>query len=936
MELTVPSSTFNEDGSNALSKTVIEGVPSDDPRMREPTKLETKKDGKTKRHAFACVRCHSLKQKCVPSDSNDIYRKPCQRCLRQKIVCKFDLSKRIRKKRKMGMASIDNSAKTSPAVIDNSPSNSVVNDILSNSSQTPPSVQNSDFSVENKRTKIDAVGGPHHSQSSTAITQSTTLPRISDLWHDINQNDQSSNDDKTKASNSFSTSSLPLLNNHQTNFEYMSNNGSPSMNFNLNTYSNNAENNINTQSYSNLDTFYFEKKHRNNVRQPQFQSRDNTTHHQYHLNHAFKKQLQSLLINQKDKIQDISNKFTVWSHQWNQLVHSSMFLPSVSDPISIGILSEEEAQLRLDLYRSEISKNSRIPFIKLPNDLTIKQFRKDKPIFFSVIMSVVSILMNENQTTRETIMKLDSFVINLITNQIFKVNNKSIEVIEAHVTLCMWYNFLEWSSKTRYHLFNYIGCCLTKDLGPTFVDRSFAMFSDEDPYKHKYKKFKTPLEIDPNGPRLTLLVYITSLNISLFLRQTIQARWGKLNEAACHELSKRIELKKLENQLQGKDIYDVDDDEILVTFTNLNHILERIHVYLHEFKEGSQDDGYSCSEEDIEYRERYVSKLVNKYQSDLDDIFKKIPSKRRRLLSFYYSVEAYLHQFKTQHYLNKMRDKPSGDYDAALINDIRASFISCYNCCISSLKQFLNLSPYLITSLPLFHMSRIIYTVGLLLLKLRYSVVSLPIFHNLISITDESIEVVKDLINLLEETSRIYPFNNFLYKFQYVVALFGQTYANKVTELAECVERNNTGTMQFNSLLLNKTNGGSISSTDTAINPKVQSVLLNQKGRDKLFQDLIPRVDIPPSYTPIIENTSAAQTRNENISNITTTTTTTTTNNNNNLPNMNIINNNGNSATSPSIASDNLNDYLTDMNSLAWGFNALNDEFWTDLFINDL
>ena len=42
--------------------------------------------------------------------------------------------------------------------------------------------------------------------------------------------------------------------------------------------------------------------------------------------------------------------------------------------------------------------------------------------------------------------------------------------------------------------------------------------------------------------------------------------------------------------------------------------------------------------------------------------------------------------------------------------------------------------------------------------------------------------------------------------------------------------------------------------------------------------------------------------------------------------------------TSPSvsIASDNLNDYLTDPNALSWGFNALNDEFWTDLILDDI
>ena len=67
-----------------LHTTIIQGIPDNDPRILGPTNLESNTKGKSKRNTFACVRCHSLKQKCVPSDPADIYRKPCVRCLNRK------------------------------------------------------------------------------------------------------------------------------------------------------------------------------------------------------------------------------------------------------------------------------------------------------------------------------------------------------------------------------------------------------------------------------------------------------------------------------------------------------------------------------------------------------------------------------------------------------------------------------------------------------------------------------------------------------------------------------------------------------------------------------------------------------------------------------------------------------------------------------------
>lgn len=948
-----------------LLRARIEGASPDDPRLRNPMKLEvTRENGKLKRSSFACVGCHALKQKCWPSDLDDIYRKPCQRCLRQQKVCTFDLSKRTRKRQPR---------KNSPAG-----SNKDVSSPLSASAKS--SKISSPNDLHTKRT-IDEVYFANNDDNAT----SNMTPPNTAFGSDVNVNT-----DKLGAG-----SFTPETSNDQPNgntptlpgihiFSGMLSDPPP-----LNSQPNRSP--IGEGIYSPYkDT---------TTRFPQTErtpgsSRGKkvlTNHGNIHLNHSFKKQLQSLLMHQREESLDLTTKFTMWSEQWNNVVQTTMFLPSINDPIAVGIISTHEADVRLRLYKEEISTLGKLSFIKIPADISVDQLRSEKPILFSVIMSVVSVIMEEKETTRETIMKLDSFVINLLTNQIFKVNNKSIEIIEAHIVLCTWYNFLEWSNKTRYHLFNYIGCCLTKDLGPMFVNRAFAMFSDDAPGVDQNQN-KSPLELYTNGPRIILLVYITSLNISIFLKQTIQFKWSELMVLATNRLQLQIK-EHMSNQASPgtNDFYDIEDDIVLVCFAELNHILEKIHVYLHEMTDLFDLD-------DITIKERYIQKLLVRYRADLQDLYDRMPKHRKRLLTFYYSVEAYFHQFEIQYYLKKLHEMKQSEistgqqYENVKANAVR-SFIECYNCCISALQEFSKLTPTLIASIPLFLMSRLIYTVGVLLLRLRYSVVAFPIFHHLLELTDNCVLMVNDVRELLSKSSKQYPYNYFLYKFQYVVGLFVQTYAKKVIALFEATagtpNKALTGmgsgildeTIQLNPQVLydrsqdttwiksklknlgskrhttfdlfttseqnpfSSRNGGLLDQHPTA---HVRRSISNNEGN---FRNYGNSPGIPNG-----SNGNAMGSTNINETNSMLNLNRLTDGSNISPANIQDTDNIKRSAsalsftrvskpangetktTSPSvsIASDNLNDYLTDPNALSWGFNALNDEFWTDLILDDI
>lgn len=905
-----------------VTQTIIEGCSEDDPRLSYPTKLETTEKGKTKRNSFACVCCHSLKQKCEPSDANDIYRKPCRRCLKHKKLCKFDLSKRTRKRKPRSR---------SPTSFE-SP---MVN--VSTKSKVPTDSEES--SLKDGTSYLTTF--PSDANTKQVPNSRTVLPglqqSLSDLWSTLSQppsygvrvpettskGDITTND-STKSNGGMPTNPTILAsNNERTNVG-----DAPVI---YSTYNSpipisSVPTSINSEALFKPRPNIVGDEETHNVkvkRQKKSYSR--------HMTRSFRKQLQSLIISQKGKIRDISMKLDTWSKQWNDLVERSMFLPTIADPVSVGIISHEEATLRLHLYKTEISYLSKLPFIRVEENVNVDELRKKKPILFSVIMSCVSIVLTPKQTTRGTIMKLDSFVLNLITNQIFKANNKSIEIIESLSTLCLWYNFFEWSSKTRYHIFNYICCCLTRDLGPTYVNRSFGMFSDEDP-----NRFKSPLELYSNGASLTLLVYISALNISIFLRQSIQARWSHVTEKACQDLIK--ETKESQDYENDKLLFDSSNDPILVQFAKMNHVLENIHTHLHE--RDLNDDEF----DDPIFTKKYLNKLMEKYHKQLQEIFTKLDRNRPRVIAFYYSVEAYLYQYKLAVFIGEMSHTVNERVE--LPKEIMDDFVKCYRCCKSALEEFSKLEPILITSLPLFHTSRIIYTVGMLLLKLRYSVVAIPSFHDLMPLTDDAIALVIRVNNLLEKTSELYPFNNSLYKFRYVIALFCQTYANKVIDVADRynAEREKRKEKQIIKEVSNdheSTKAMNASETEEQKMPKEENLLIDNNTNQSIttVQD-----EMLPVYSRVREDTAAMNLNinstsymngspHEQREGLARSTLLPPPFISNGMPNST---DSTNMKPSPSSSVDNLNDYLTDINSLAWGVNSLNDEFWTDLFMNDI
>lgn len=947
---------MDTNGINIDNSTIIMGLEKDDPRLHTSTKMEInsfKNNGKLKRSTFACVRCHSLKQKCLPSDFDDIYRKPCQRCIKTKRLCKFDLSKRTRKRRSIKKQDTDHHITNS------------------NNIQSLPNLQqhlfttnkNSSSPINNTNNNIDM-----HQNITTpnSITPSSNSPTSTD-----------------SSLQTAKLNSLPLI------FPNTQHNSNVNTITNLNN-NNNNDNNLNNAKRNISNPLPSD----NSSRVTQLTNVTNTPKNNGtpHLNSSLKKQLHSLLEYQKNKVRDISIKLDSMCREGNRILESCFYSPEILDPISLNIITETEAQLRLNLYRTKLSFNGALCFIRLSEDDTLENLRKDNPVFLSVILWCASVIMKKNDSSLQTNMKLGSLVMHQLTLQIFRLNVKSIQLVESLLILGLWYNFPEWSNKTRYHIFNYINCCLIKDLGPQNFFRSFAMFNDDDLSNNTNAvTYETPLESHTNGARLTLLSYISSLNISIFLRQSIQYRWSSLTKSAVKALQAQNEklLKSPSNSL-----YTIEENNFLILVSELNHILEKIYIYLHQMAKAAED------QDDPEFTQPHTQNLVANFKIQLINIKEKLPPRNYRTLAFYYSVEAYLHQYTLADYYKKfISNVPAKDLKP-LPKFFEDAYIDCCNCCISSLEAFLNVSSQEIATLPIYHMSRVIYTVGMSLLKLKYLADTAPVFKHLRHYTVNMLDLVNKISMKLEEASNIYPFNNYLYRLQYVVALFSQVYANKLCTALQQQDSSSSSSTQLKtpSKKLGKQQNIFQNQTQSQIQHNLNSNIRNKKPimldqpenfhtasrslnfnintnplnpqtgggvelqHSKSFSQL--PLDFNEKFNMSIQNNNPSLTNMDNVLGLNTANGIL----NNNVNNISLsassadLSSMANAAgsflptsasdynvlspyvtnnispvmnPSPSTSADNLNEYMTDIDSLVTGFNALNDEFWTDIFISD-
>lgn len=419
--------------------------------------------------------------------------------------------------------------------------------------------------------------------------------------------------------------------------------------------------------------------------------------------------------------------------------------PDKIDPVSKGLLSESEAEERLETIKQHVMK--KYPFISVSSNSTVNSLRTETPLLFATMMSVASMFL-PHADPEDKDLCLEVLVIETLTREVLVAGNKSIELLKSLLTLCVWYNSPEVFHHRRYHIINSL--CLTMIHDLALSGRPYFFYNREEGSIRRASLDKADTK---ECARLMLMVYLTTIAICLFLRRKIYVSWSENVEEA-------FLLLRSSSSPQ---------DKAIALYASLNHLLEKI-FYSVQSKSSTED-----------FNSARMTYIITDLQRQLDLIRLQfnVAQDDYSVLAYFYSVQAYLHEPELQKLAPNTDEANNGLQLSQYVID---SIERCCNSCITALRNFLNCPPDEVAMMPLFYASRITYTAGMLL-RLRYFCLSMPSVAKYNLVSEQALTLIQDLSTLFFEASERFPRNNFLGKLRLVITLFVQTYANQIRSI---------------------------------------------------------------------------------------------------------------------------------------------------------
>lgn len=398
------------------------------------------------------------------------------------------------------------------------------------------------------------------------------------------------------------------------------------------------------------------------------------------------------------------------------------------DFLSQGLISESDAQTRMDLYYNSIYPN--FPYIDFDETLTAVEFAKQQPYLFNAVMATASVVIkNASESLCED---LEMEAARALMTQILIAGNKTEELLKSVMLMGFWYNTPELVKHRRFHILNALSISMLHDLG---------IVSKADQKKPLLDNHLISLQ----ERKIVMLLYISTVSTCLILRRTVYVQWTPYVEECC---------KFLENSGE-KELLN------LAIFSRLNQLLEKTHNLLH---------GDSSGDNTLA-----TSYIVKDFQTQLSHLKAKLTEDDHAILAYYYAVEGYLHEPLLSQVTGVNEQGGQLFFKEDSVRSIAKSTRSCIEC----LKEFLKLGVDFIATLPLVYISRMIYTAGILL-RMRYLILSVPLKVEKSLMPVEAILTVQKTNDFFLEASKSYPNNFFLKKTSLMLQLFIQIYANQV------------------------------------------------------------------------------------------------------------------------------------------------------------
>ncbi|EEQ40358.1 hypothetical protein CLUG_04486 [Clavispora lusitaniae ATCC 42720] len=199
------------------------------------------------------------------------------------------------------------------------------------------------------------------------------------------------------------------------------------------------------------------------------------------------------------------------------------------DVVSLGIISMDEAELRLRVYRDHLYAAN--PLVALPSDATVESMIANQPFMFNTIMSITCMGM-QSSVNPDVSLALENQAVSSVVTEVMVAGKKTVELLKCLILLSLWYNSPELFKSRRYHILNNVAVTLLHDLG--IVNRaSFDYSGDTQVIQKKEEQYRS-LEYRA----LIMILYFSTVNICLILRRAVFVKWTPYVDECCELLEK--------------------------------------------------------------------------------------------------------------------------------------------------------------------------------------------------------------------------------------------------------------------------------------------------------------------------------------------------------------------------------------------------------------
>ncbi|KAH8690037.1 hypothetical protein BGW36DRAFT_401484 [Talaromyces proteolyticus] len=372
-----------------------------------------------------------------------------------------------------------------------------------------------------------------------------------------------------------------------------------------------------------------------------------------------------------------------------------------ADLIDRGVIDVETASKAFDRYVNEIAPT--LPIVVFPPGTSMASVRREKPTLFLVILSIsISPFRPELQ------MPLTNDVHRIFADKVVVKGEKSLELVQAIVMSCTWYNPPDHFEELKFFPFIYMAVVMALDIGMGRVTRRKG--NKQLGMLREIMGPKNRSSMDPDAVetrRAWLGAYFLAVNASMALRRPLLCRWHPYMDE-CIEI-----LQTSRDALPS--------DQVLIHWTKLSHIAEEIG-----FQFSMDDPSSSASLMDAK-----VQFALKGFENQLDQWRREIAPENYTLLLKHAEcvVNIYMHEI-SMHVDHNIDDfKPpfiGGLKGEGKIANVTAAQIDALTACLTSIHRSMDTIASFdydtIVCLPTVYFARTAY--GFVALLKMYSAIS--------------------------------------------------------------------------------------------------------------------------------------------------------------------------------------------------------------------